>query len=240
VTAGHLLVAAVGAQGLGTLSVEDSAGDSWTSLPVQSNTFLSLAGCDYEDWAQIFYTTSIAGGPNTVTMSTTGPATYLALAVGEYTSSGSPLLYDTNVGQIASLDASTNVQGPGSLTTNGCTDLLFVFYADELPSDTTWAPSTGLTQIALNTGWAWDARRRSHDSPRKAHAVRDLHIDRLVLGLGGGRVQDPLSERQAPSKTANTIEAQLSGLAAHPIPQLHSSSDRPIVDTTTSTPSVSP
>jgi hypothetical protein len=155
VGAGHLLVAAVGAQGIGTLSVTDTAGDSWTRLPVQSNTYLSLAGCDYEDWAEIFYTTSIAAGSNAVTLSTTGPPTYLALGVAEYASSGSPLVYDQSVGSIASLDASTNVQGPGSLTTTGCTDLLFVFFADELPSGTTWAPSAGLVQIANNTNWAW-------------------------------------------------------------------------------------
>lgn len=152
VTSGNLLVAIVGAQYAGMLSVHDSAQNTWTRLPQQDN-----ASCvtDAAPWATraIWYATADSTDATDTVSLTTTSTDDLTLTVVEY-AAAAPLAFETSAGEIATSSSTTETAGPLSLT--GCANVIVCMFADEGPTGTYGLPP-GYTSLANVTDWSFAA-----------------------------------------------------------------------------------
>lgn len=154
VTANNLLVAIVGSQYAGTLSVADSALNVWTSLQEQNNSDCVDDASPYITRSRIWYATASAAAPSDVITLTTSTSDYLTLTVVEYASSGT-LSFETSARAIAK--TSTAAASGGNIALTGCNNVVVCMFADENPGAGSWGLSPGFASLASATSWSFVA-----------------------------------------------------------------------------------
>jgi hypothetical protein len=131
-TAGNLLVAAVYWNGSDVVSISDTLGNTWNSVPVEDNsTTLSDV--------RIFYAQNIKGGANTITVNQP-VSVYIGFYLIEYSGVATAGALDTANGKVPL--AASHVADTGNLTTSGCRDLVVAVFADSWGTGT-MTPGSG-------------------------------------------------------------------------------------------------
>ncbi len=153
-TAGHLVVALLGAQFLGTISLSDSANTPWTLLDEIDNYTCVTDAAPWGSRARIAYATVPTNVTNDVIkLSTNGSPDYLTITVAEYAVSAGKLAFTTSNASSATSSSST-ITLP-SLSTTGCTNLVVAMIADEYPGNDNWTPLSGFDTLSVNGGWSF-------------------------------------------------------------------------------------
>lgn len=152
---GHLLVAVLGAQFAGTLTLSDSANNTWSVLTEVANTSCLADAAPWSTRAQLAYTTVAADVTNDlVTLATSSPGDYLTLTLAEYASSGTLALKQSLQNEA---DGSSNTVAVGPLSATGCANVVVAMLADEYPSGDTWTPFAGFQVLSKNGDWSYVA-----------------------------------------------------------------------------------
>jgi hypothetical protein len=148
-TAGNLLVAFVNAKPTTSVTISDSAGNTWSS---------ALAGHDVGgEGSALFYCLSAKGGANTVTIANGG--TFVSLALIEYSNAGATFSFDTTAGNS---NVSSAVPAQVSIALAQANELCTTMYVGG-GGGSTLTPATGNTiEIGATTfNQAMDAQPSS-------------------------------------------------------------------------------
>jgi hypothetical protein len=132
-TAGNLLVVAVYWNGSDVVSISDTLGNTWSSIPVENNSTT-------ETDVRIWYAQSIKGGANTVTVKQP-VSEYIGFYLIEYSGVAATGALDATNGKVPT--AASHVADTGNLTTSGCRDLIVALFAD----------SWGTGNMTPGSGW---------------------------------------------------------------------------------------
>ncbi len=133
--AGDLLVAGVYfAESTATITVTDSAGNTWAPTTAYANVTACSSG--ETTVAQIFHTAGIAAGQNAVTVAQSSGTSPLGAFLVEYSGVRAAGSLDGVSGGPAA--SSTATMSPGSLTTTGPDDLVVALFAEA----TSWGVMT--------------------------------------------------------------------------------------------------
>jgi hypothetical protein len=185
-TAGQFLVlAAFWEDNSGTISVFDTLGTHWTSLPAHDNVACTVQ-------TQLWYAENIAGGSDQITVAQSASASALSFSVAEYAGIALATSLDGATG--ATPTTATHEMAAGSLTTTGATDLVVAAFADSQDSGTMTAGS-GLRAIVSETTFYSLLEDLPPGVPPGSYApTAELPVDNGVsahgqlLGRGGGRL----------------------------------------------------
>jgi hypothetical protein len=113
-TPGNLLVVAVYWNGSDVVSISDTLGNTWSSIPVENNS-------KTETDVRIWYAQSIKGGTNTITVKQP-VSEYIGFYLIEYSGVAATGALDATNGKVPV--AASPVADTGNLTTSGCRDLV--------------------------------------------------------------------------------------------------------------------
>lgn len=146
-TAGNFLIAATAYQVTGTtVTVTDSLGNTWNSLPAYNNSSCGTTDGNYSG-VQLWYAQNIRGGANVVTM-TTNNTTYIWLGVVEYSGVATSSALETTTGAAATTSSTTI--STGNMSATGANNLIFGFFHDQRQGSN-MTPASGYTDDA-NSG----------------------------------------------------------------------------------------
>jgi len=156
VTQGDLLVAILGAQFAGTLSLGDSANNAWIVLPGADNLSCVTDASPWETRSRIAYAIASSTTSNdAITWSTTSSSgDYLEITVAEYATSGT---FSLTTSAVEIPDAATDLLELAPMQTTSCRSLVVAMVGDEYPGGDTWTPLPGFAALSTNGDWSYVA-----------------------------------------------------------------------------------
>lgn len=166
-TAGEFVIVSVFWTATATVSVTDTLGSHYVSLPVQNNPACPVR-------AQLWYAENIDGGNDTLTVTVTSGATSLAFSAAGYSGVALAGSFDTSIGTTPT--AATHEITAGTMTTTGANDLIVTAFADATDSGT-MTPGLDYRAVVTETTFYSLLEDRANVPPGSYTPTANLPVD---------------------------------------------------------------